>query len=230
MSHTTRRGAAHELTVRALTKEFGTGPSGRGAVLDGVDLTARPGTLTLIVGGPLTGKTTLARCLTGTYRPDGGRIGYRLGGEQVDLATAPARTVAWLRGRHIARFDEPVAAPPTVPAVTAVTRAAGCDRPSAIRTLRQLQAVDVTTCAVGRLRSRDRDAVALAAALAARRPFVVLDQPERSCPAGILAAELERIVAAGAAVVVTAAPRTELTSIATEVGELREGRLTWHTP
>src|SRR5690606_39118916 len=98
MSHTTRRGAAHEITVRGLTKEFGTGPSGRGALLDGGGLPARPGPRTLLVGGPLTGKATLARRRPGRYRPDGGRVGYRLGGEQVDRATAPARTVAWLRG------------------------------------------------------------------------------------------------------------------------------------
>lgn len=44
------------------------------AVVDGVDLTVRPGRVTALVGPNGAGKSVLLDCLSGVARPDGGRI------------------------------------------------------------------------------------------------------------------------------------------------------------
>ncbi|HWM16279.1 MAG TPA: ATP-binding cassette domain-containing protein, partial [Microbacterium sp.] len=122
-------GNAAEIAVDGLSKRFETEPG----VLDGVELTARDGSLSLVVGAPGSGKSTLVRCLTGVYRPDTGTVTYRLSGRgAVDVTTSDARTVAWLRTHHIASFDGLLAAAPRLPAAVAAARAARRSRPSAV--------------------------------------------------------------------------------------------------
>jgi putative ABC transport system ATP-binding protein len=72
------------LEVRKLTKSFG-GPSGR-RVLDGVDLTVRPGEYVAIMGESGVGKSTLLNLVAGLDLPDSGEI--------------------LLEGRDLARMDE----------------------------------------------------------------------------------------------------------------------------
>ena len=79
------QGAA-AITVTDLSKRFvGAPPTG---VLDAVNLIARGGTLSLIVGAPCSGKSTLLRCLTGVYRPDAGEVTFRLGARVLNLTAA----------------------------------------------------------------------------------------------------------------------------------------------
>ena len=69
------------LRARALTVVRG----GR-RLLDSVDLTLRPGTLTAVVGPNGAGKSTLLRVLTGDWAPDSGRV--ELLGRPLDAWTA----------------------------------------------------------------------------------------------------------------------------------------------
>lgn len=70
------------ITIDGLTKTFG-----RRRVLDGLDLAAQPGQVTLLVGANGTGKTTTLRLLCGLSTPDAGRIA--IGG--ADLRDEPRR-------------------------------------------------------------------------------------------------------------------------------------------
>lgn len=218
---------AAELAVTGLSKRFDGAPG----VLDSVALTARGGTLSLIVGAPGSGKSTLVRCLTGVYRADAGTVTYRLGQRgAVDLTTSDARTVAWMRAHHISSFDGLLAAAPRLPAAVAAARAARCSRPSAVAALGRFHIANLGQVPIGRLRTADRLTVALAAALLAERPFVVLDEPERFAGPASLTTWLRRLTDHGAAVVTTAPPGSALESIATAMGELRKGRIEWRRP
>lgn len=221
--------AGSALTVRQLSKRFeGTGQTG---ILDALDMTAPAGTLTLIVGAAGSGRSTLVRCLTGVYRPIAGEVVYTLGGrDAVDLAAADPRTVAWMRGHHIASFDGSLTAAPSAPAVAVVASAARRNRASALAALARLQIADLALVSFGRLRLGGRHAIALAAALLAERPFVILDEPERATEPGRLTEWLRHITDAGAAVVATGAPGSSLASIATVTGELTRGKIEWHKP
>jgi ABC-2 type transport system ATP-binding protein len=215
---------AAEITVAGLSKRFDAQP----AVLDDVKLTARGGGLSLIIGAPGSGKSTLVRCLTGVYRPDTGAVTYRLGMRgAVDLTTSDARTVAWLRTHHIASFDGLLAAAPRLPAAVAAARAARCSRTSAVTALGRFHISDLAPVPIGRLRAADRLSVALAAALLAERPFVVLDEPERSADPLTLTKWLRRLTDDGAAVVATGSPGSQLELIASATGELRKGKIVW---
>jgi ABC-2 type transport system ATP-binding protein len=216
-----------EIAVTGLSKRF----DAQRTVLDAVDLTARGGTLSLIVGAPGSGKSTLVRCLTGVYRPDAGAVSFRLGGRgTVDLTTSDARTVAWMRTHHIASFDGLLAVAPRLPAAVAAARAARCSRPSAVAALGRFHLSNLAPVPIGRLRASDRLTVALAAALLAERPFVVLDDPEAFADTASLTKWLRRLTDDGAAVVATGPPGSPLESIATATGELRRGRIEWGRP
>jgi ABC-type sugar transport system ATPase subunit len=222
----TATGAA-EIAAVGLSKRF----DGQPAVLDGVDLTVRSGGLTLIIGEHGSGKSTLVRCLTGVYRPDAGAVRYLLAGRgQVDITTADARTVAWLRARHVASFDGLLPAAPRLPAAVAAARAARCSRPSAVAALGRFHIANLAPVPIGRLRASDRLTVALAAALLAERPFVVLDEPEASADLDSVARWLRRLTDGGAAVLATGSPGSPLESIATATADLRRGKIEWRKP
>ncbi|MCV7219890.1 ABC transporter ATP-binding protein [Mycolicibacterium elephantis] len=215
---------AAEIVVTGLCKRF----APRETVLDGVQLTARSGGLSLVLGEPGSGKSTLARCLSGVYRPDAGDVTYRLGGRgEVTLTASDARTVAWLRTHHIASFDGHLAAAPRLSVGAAAARAARCSRSSAIAALRRFHVAHLASVPIGRLRAPDRLTVALAAALLAERPFVVLDEPEACADPQHLTRWLRRLADGGAAVIATGGLDSPLASIATAVGELRRGGIEW---
>ncbi|MHC9297440.1 ABC transporter ATP-binding protein [Mycobacterium sp. LTG2003] len=214
------------IVVSELAKRFGDDIG-----LGPVQLTVPAGTLTLITGAPDSGKSTLVRCLTGVYRPDAGRVTFRLGvADEIDLIGADPRTVAWLRDRHIASFNGPLAAAPQLPSAAAVARAARCDHTSALGALTRLRAQRLAPTPVGRLRPAERHTVALAAALIAGRPFVVLDEPEAAADPTSVTAWIQGAIEGGAAVLATGRPDSALASLATATGELRRGRIEWRKP
>lgn len=224
---TTTLGATPTISTSPLTKQF----DGEVNVLDGAELTSTGGHLTLIIGTPGSGRTTLARCLTGVYRPDAGDVTLRLGSRgEVDLTAADPRTVAWLRAQHIAAFDGALAAAPILTAEAAVARAAGCTHAASAAGLARLGAAALARTSLGRLRAAERHTVALAATLLADRPVVVLDEPDECAPPHALASWLQQATTGGAAVVVTAALDSSLVSIATAIGEMQKGEIVWHTP
>ena len=85
------------ITIRDLHKAYR-----RCRVLDGLDLDARPGEVTLLVGANGTGKTTLLKQVCGLSTPDAGRIVIA----GADLATFnDATDFPQPEGRIVAGFD-----------------------------------------------------------------------------------------------------------------------------
>jgi len=83
-------------------------PGGARDVLEDIDLTLAPGTVTALVGRSGSGKTTLARLLPRFYVPSAGRItldGVDLG----DYRLAALRRVIAMVGQHVVLFDGSIA-------------------------------------------------------------------------------------------------------------------------
>lgn len=201
-------------------------------VLRGVSLAAGPGEVVTVTGGPGSGRTSLVRCLTGGYRPDAGAVIVDDGTTEVDLATADARTLAWLRRHHIAALDGPLAAPPRQACAEVVARAAGIDRAAAVAALERVGAGAAVPVPIGRLRPAPQRTVALAAALAGDRPLVVLDEPGAE-PA--VRAWIDELASAGRTVVVVDAPGGGAaamvpSSVRHRVGHLEQGVVAWQEP
>lgn len=213
-----------EVVAHGVTKRFGSAHQ----VLGGIELTALAGTMTVVLGAPGAGKSTLIRCLAGVYLPDAGGVTYRVSSEVVDLAKADARTVASMRAHHIASFDELMAAAPRLPAAEAAARAARSDRAATIGTFTRFRVDDLASVPIGRLRPADRLTVALMATLSADRPFVLLDSPERFADPKVLTGWLRCLTDRGVAVVATGTPDSTLAAAASAVGQLSEGRIEWH--
>lgn len=107
------------LRVRGLAKHFTLHLRGgvRLPVLDGIDFDLHAGECLALVGASGRGKSTLVKCLYGTYGADGGTLCYRTAdGDVVDLARAGARTVLALREREIGYVSQFLRALPRLPA------------------------------------------------------------------------------------------------------------------
>lgn len=81
-----------EIIVKGLVKRFG-----QNVVLNGIDLSLKPGERVAIIGPSGTGKSTLLRCLNFLDRPDEGQI--TLGDLSVDVARATKKDILALRRR-----------------------------------------------------------------------------------------------------------------------------------
>lgn len=174
----THDGAIRRCALRAtrLAKSF----PRSGDVLRGVDLRAAPGTLTVVVGGRTSGRTTLIRCLAGTYRATSGLIVLEDGGTTVELGAAGAREIAWARRHRLAVFDGPPVAPPRTRTTTAVSRLAGVPERAARAGFARLGRDELSETTIGGLRGDEACQVGLVAALVSRAPILLLDDPRRA--------------------------------------------------
>lgn len=77
--------AADTLTIEGLTLHYG-----GSQILNGVDMTARAGEITCVMGTNGVGKTSLLKAISGTHQRSGGT--YRLDGEEI--GRAPAHVLA----------------------------------------------------------------------------------------------------------------------------------------
>jgi ABC-2 type transport system ATP-binding protein len=210
------------LAVSALGKSF----DGSGPAFGDLDMTVRAGDLVVVTGCRESGKTSVVRCLSGTYLPSSGTIVLTVGGHRSDLATASPRTLAWIRRHHLATFDGPLVAPPSQAVGTAVARAAQVRREDAVLAMDRLGVGQFADVALGRLRPAQRHSVALAAALASRAAVILLDEPESVADPDLLGGWLDERRADGASIVVAARPGSASHAYATTVIQLSEGQQT----
>jgi alpha-D-ribose 1-methylphosphonate 5-triphosphate synthase subunit PhnL len=90
-------------------------------VLHGVSLQVRAGECVALVGPSGRGKSTLMKCLYGSYAVDAGRLWFAPEGQEpVDLAAAEPHTLLALRRREIAYVSQFLRALPRQPALDVV--------------------------------------------------------------------------------------------------------------
>ncbi len=89
-------------------------------VLDSIDLTVFPGECVALNGPSGTGKSTLLRCIYGSYCTDIGRILIAHEGEQIDIAGAPPRKVLEIRRRTLGYVSQFLRVVPRVAAIDVV--------------------------------------------------------------------------------------------------------------
>jgi ABC-type multidrug transport system ATPase subunit len=154
------------ILTRNLQKTFG-----RHCVLDGLDLAAEPGAITLLVGANGAGKTTALRLLAGLAEPDAGKIA--IAGH--DLHKARSEALA-----HLSFLPQ---APRFHPRLTAAQvaefygRLRGRDRAEVTAALEAWGLVECARVPTGKLSGGLRQRLALAVFALADAPVLLLDEP-----------------------------------------------------
>ena len=198
------------------------------AVLRGVSLSVRQGTLTAILGASGAGKTTLLRVITGFEAADDGLVA--LGGTTVD----GARERVPPQRRHIGYVPQDGALFPhmTVQANVAFALPRGGARPRAAagELLDLVGLADLGGRYPHELSGGQQQRVAIARALASRPRLVLLDEPfaalDASLRATVRADVLGALRATGTTGVLVTHDQDEALSVADYIAVLRDGIVT----
>jgi alpha-D-ribose 1-methylphosphonate 5-triphosphate synthase subunit PhnL len=112
------------LAVRGLAKHFTLHLRGgaRLQVLDDTSLDVHAGECIALVGPSGRGKSTLMKCLFGSYGADAGTLQFDSSAGPVDIATASPQRMLELRRRDIAYVSQFLRAVPRVPALDVVAQ------------------------------------------------------------------------------------------------------------
>ena len=112
------------LAVRGLAKHFTLHLRGgaRLQVLSDTSLDVRAGECVALVGASGRGKSTLMKCLFGSYGADAGALRFESSAGPVDIATASPQRMLELRRRDIAYVSQFLRAVPRVPALDVVAQ------------------------------------------------------------------------------------------------------------
>ncbi|MFD1713107.1 ATP-binding cassette domain-containing protein [Amnibacterium flavum] len=210
---------------------------GETTVLHGVDLELVAGTVHALVGQNGAGKSTLVKALMGVNPLAGGHI--EIDGERVSISGA---SDARRQGLEIVYQDQPLAAHLTVaenmflgrePRAGGVFLDSGQMNRTALEVLSRVGAVCSPTDLVGDLTPSQRVQVSIAGALAANPRVLVLDEPTAALGAAEAAPVFDIVRTAtsqGVAVLYISHRLREITSLATTVTILRDGRLVRSSP
>lgn len=212
--------------VRGLSRRRGRGEA---AVLanDGIDLDVPAGEIVGILGPNGAGKTTLVRQLVGLDRPDAGHL-HLLGHDLVARPQVAGQVVAYLAQEEHALDEVPVAV-----AIESTGRLRGLTRSEA-RSGRDVLLAELDLERVARrpltaLSGGQRRLAAVATALVADRPVLVLDEPTVGLDAearhNVWDALRRRRDGLGTTVVLVTHNVVEAESVLDRVGVLDHGRL-----
>jgi ABC-type sugar transport system ATPase subunit len=218
------------LAARGISKMF---PGVK--ALDAVDLELMPGEVHALIGENGAGKSTLIGVLSGSIKPDSGRI--LLSGEEIQHdspAAARRRGIAtifqelsiepWLSvSANVVLGNEPVAGPGGL-----LLSKRGADA-VARRTLARLGASDILlNLHAGQLSTGQKQLVEIARALALDPSVIIMDEPTSSLPsrdATRLLEIIKQLRDEGTAIVFVSHRLDEIRTVADRVTVLREGRV-----
>lgn len=178
------------LRLREVTKAFTVHRTGRVLIgLRDINLTVRRGEHVTLTGPSGVGKTTLLRCIYGTYRPTHGHVELTDGpGQTHDLTAASPAQLAQLRLRYlgyVTQFLTPEPRRGPLAMVTAIARRRGLDHPAAAsaarRVLSELEIDEqVWDVPVNLLSGGEKQRINLAKSLVVAPPLLLLDEPTAS--------------------------------------------------
>lgn len=209
------------LRVRDLTKSFTNHlrpePRAR-TVLRGVSLEVPLGTCLALTGASGSGKSSLLRCVYGTYAADGGQVLVPdstpgADGETVDVVGSDPRSLVDLRRHSMGMVTQFLSVPPRIPALDLVAAAARDDTagPGPIDPDDERQRAESATARARELLTRlglapplhdqapatfsggERQLVNIAIALARPRPLLLVDEATASLDPGRRDAVLEAL-------------------------------------
>ena len=170
-------------------------------VVSGVSFHVDPGECVVLAGPSGAGKSSILKMIFGNYRCDGGRIGIRHEGAQIDLATAEPRQVLRVRRATIGYVSQFLRAVPRVATIDVVAEPLivnGMARPEAqakasalLRRLNipeRLWALPPSTFSGG-----EQQRVNIARGFISDLPILLLDEPTASLDAANRAVVVELI-------------------------------------
>ncbi|MDZ7886423.1 MAG: ABC transporter ATP-binding protein [Mycobacterium sp.] len=216
----------HTLAVAGLTKTFTDHP-----VLDGVDLTLTPGSITAVVGASGCGKTTLLRLVAGFEAPDAGTID--IGGHRVASASsslAPHRRSVGYVAQDGALFPHLSVGANIAYGLPGRAHSAAVQA----RVTELLDTVSLQPSFAARrpheLSGGQQQRVALARAMARQPALMLLDEPFSALDTGLRAATRKAVTKvlndAGVTTLLVTHDQGEALSIADQVAVMRDGRFT----
>jgi D-xylose transport system ATP-binding protein len=217
------------LELRGVDKSFGPVH-----VLNAVDFTARPGEVTALVGDNGAGKTTMIKCIGGTYRIDAGEILFEgqprtvsgprdaaaLGIEIVYQDLALAENLDIVQNMFLGR--EEVSRVRTLDENTMERKAKEALASLSVRTVRSVRQ------RVSSLSGGQRQTVAIAKAVLWNSQVVILDEPTAAL--GVAQTEqvldlVRRLAGQGVAVILVSHNMNDVMKVADSIGVLYLGRM-----